>query len=99
VIILLTDAVSARFLGSCLPSSHTNGQTEEENLDEDNLSLYHRKLLATPPIQAEKPEWLIPWNTSTLEQRRMWPTWWNSTMEAKLQDEVIVGIVTTSYVC
>lgn len=45
----------------------------------------------------EKPEWLSPWNTTTLEQLRMWPTWWNEELEAKMKEDLLVGIVTTGY--
>ena len=35
---------------------------------------------------------------SIAEARKFWPKWWNETMEAKLQDEVLIGIIATAYV-
>jgi hypothetical protein len=74
----------------------SDGSITEEETGAEDLSLYHRKLLATSPQQLEKPEWLAPWNDTTLEQRRMWPTWWNASLEAQLQEDVLIGIVTTA---
>jgi len=60
--------------------------------EEGEPSTYHRALLATTIPHVER---IVPLSAS--EQQSLWPTWWNATLEERLQEEILIGIVTTRY--
>lgn len=62
------------------------------------MSTYHRKLMAGGTGKSAKGMPPAPKPLSITEARKFWPKWWNESMEAKLQDEVLIGIVATAYV-
>lgn len=62
------------------------------------MSAYHRKLMVSGTGKSAKGMPPAPKPLSLLEARKFWPKWWNESMEAKLQDEVLIGIIATAYV-
>jgi len=62
-------------------------------------SPYHRKLLTTEPETPAAKEKEEKWSPFSVDgQRNLWPTWWNASMEERLKNEILIGIVTTRYV-
>lgn len=62
------------------------------------MSAYHRKLMAGGTGKSAKGMPPAPKPLPILEARKFWPKWWNESMEAKLQDDVLIGIIATAYV-